>query len=216
MRKTILTALAITAAVPAAAQSQTAPPTMTLYEFPGYIGRSVTVTAEAPDLATQGFAKRAQSARVSGSWQVCPAVKYGGSCTTLANNAPFLMKAQIVSVRPTPTATSAAATTAATPTTTGQTATSASATAAIDLDALDAGGGTEGQDVAFYARPSLSGSEISAGTNDITSATAFCKLAGATSASYAGRTRVQASGLIDLSAKAKVRGYALRDVVCRR
>ena len=33
---------------------------------------------------------------------------------------------------------------------------------------------------------------------------------------YAGRGRVQASGLIDLATATKVRAYPLRDVLCRR
>jgi hypothetical protein len=52
-----------------AAQTTTAP-SVTLYELPGFLGRSVTVTAATPDLATQSFARRAQSARVVGEWEV--------------------------------------------------------------------------------------------------------------------------------------------------
>ena len=96
------------------------------------------------------------------------------------------------------------------------TTTGATTAAAINLDSLDANNGTEGQDVTFFAQPMLSGSQIAAGTNDVTSATAFCKLAGSTSAQSAGRARVQSSDLIDIAAKTKVRSYALRDVVCRK
>lgn len=172
----------------------------------------MTITAETPDLAKEGFAKRAQSARVTGSWQVCPAVTFAGACQTLNGNMPILKKSQVVSVRLTPSAAASV-----TPAAGSQgAATPTSATAVLDLDALDVGAGTEGQDVFFYARPALSGSEIAAGTNDITAATAFCKLAGQSTASSAGRTRVQASNVIDIASKTKVRGFALRDVVCRR
>lgn len=213
MRRTILTALVATAALPATAQ--TPAPSIILYELPGYLGRSVTIKADTPDLAAQTFAKRAQSARVTGSWQVCPAVKFEGECRTVTSNTPLLIKAQVVSIRPTPSTTATAASLTPTPTPTAS-STGATTTGSVDVDALDVGAGTDGQDVAFYARPSLSGTEISAGSNDLTAATAFCKIAGATTATYAGRARTQTSNLIDVTAKTKVRGYALRDVVCRR
>lgn len=210
MRGISLTTFSLLLATPAAAQIAT--PSMTLFELPGYLGRSVTITADTPDLAKEGFAKRAQSARVTGSWQVCPAVTFAGACQTLNGNMPILKKSQIVSVRPTPSAT-----TSVTPAAGSQSGATGTATAAaLDLDALDVGAGTEGQDMFFYARPSLSGSEIAAGTNDMTAATAFCKLAGQSTASSASRTRVQASNLIDVASKTKVRGFALRDVLCRR
>lgn len=208
MRGHLIIGLAAFAAGPALAQSST--PSMTLYELPGYLGRSVTVTSDTPDLATETFAKRAQSARVSGSWQVCPAVKFAGACRTLTDDVPFISKSKVISIRPTPTESAKAATAPAT------TNTQTSSAAAIDLDALDVGAGTEGQDVSFYPRPSLGGTEIAAGTNDIAAATAFCKLAGGTSASYGGRARVQTSNLVDIAAKTKVRSYALRDVVCKK
>lgn len=213
MRGIILTALTIAAISPAAAQ--TAAPTMTLYDLPGYLGRSVTVTTDTPDLATESFAKRAQSVRITGSWQVCPGVKFAGTCRTMTASMPYVKKSQIASIRPTPTTVATTtetptSATAATPSAAGQTA------AAVDIEALDVGSGTDGQDVTFYARPSLGGTEVSAGTNDITAATAFCKLAGSTSASYAGKARFQTSNLVDIAAKSKVRAYALRDVVCKR
>lgn len=215
MRRAILLGLATMTAMPAV--SQTATPSLILYELPGYLGRSVTITGDTPDLAAQTFAKRAQSARVTGSWQICPSVKYEGSCRTLSSNAPLLSKAQVVSVRPSPSPGSTSVTATPTPTPTpSASATGSAAAATVDLDALDVGTGTDGQDVSFYARPSLSGSEISAGSNDLASATAFCKITGASTAAYAGRARTQTSNLVDVTAKTRVRGYALRDVVCRR
>lgn len=204
-------ALAVALAAPAAAQtaSTTTNPQITLYELPGYLGRSVTVTAATADLAAQQFAARAQSARVTGEWQICSGKGYSGNCRTVTSNQPFLARSTAVSVRP--AGASATAGTAET------TAAATAAGTALNLDALDAGGGTEGQDVTFFATPTLSGTQIAAGTNDLATATAFCKLAGAQSALSAGRTRVQSSGLIDLSARARdVRAFALRDVVCRK
>ncbi len=201
-RALLLAAAAALSATAASAQTLT----VTLFELPGYLGRSVTLSTDAPDLAAQ---LRARSARVTGSWQFCPQASYAGTCRTVTANQPLLNPVPL-SIRTSASATATPATPAA-----GTTAT-ASANASVDLASLDAGGGTEGQDVTFFARPSLSGSEVSAGTNDLAAATAFCKLAGATSASAAGRARVQASNLIDATAATRVRGFALRDVVCRR
>ena len=203
MTRALLLAAATALSATAASAQTTSPGTVTLFELPGYLGRSVAVSADTPDLSAQ---LRARSARVSGSWQFCPQASYAGTCRTVTANQPLLNPVP-VSIRSTASTTGA---TAATP------ATSATTTAAIDLSALDAAGGTDGQDVTFFARPTLSGSEVSAGTNDLAAATAFCKLAGATSATAAGRARVQASNLIDVTAATRVRGAALRDVVCRR
>jgi len=206
MTRALLLAAAAALSATAASAQTTSPGTVTLFELPGYLGRSVAVSADTPDLSAQ---LRARSARVSGSWQFCPQASYAGTCRTVTANQPLLNPVP-VSIRSTASTTGTTAATPATP------ATSATATAAIDLSALDAAGGTDGQDVTFFARPTLSGSEVSAGTNDLAAATAFCKLAGATSATAAGRARVQASNLIDVTAATRVRGAALRDVVCRR
>lgn len=200
---------ASSALLAAGASAQTAP-RITLYELPGYLGRSVTISEETPDLADQSFASRARSARVTGEWRICPAVEFGGSCRTVSSDQPLLTRSQVVSLRP------AASTGAGSSTGSGTGTGSAGSSAALDLDALDVGTGTEGQDATFYPRPTLGGSEVSAGTNDIAAASAFCRLAGGSNASAAARARTQASNLVDVNARSRVRGYALRDVLCRR
>ena len=167
----------------------------------------MTVTADTPDVATQGVAARARSARVKGSWQFCPQVNFAGTCRTVTGNQPLITPSQVRSVRASASATTGAAAAGTAATTTS---------AAVDLQTLDVQGGADGQDVTFYARPTLGGSEVSAGSNDLAAATAFCRLAGASSATAAGRARVQASNLVDATAATRVRGYALRDVLCRR
>lgn len=202
--------LAASAALLAAGASAQTAPRLVLYELPGYLGRSVTITTEAPDLAEQSFANRARSARVTGEWRICPSADYGGSCRTVSSDQPLLSRNQVASVQPADLAGAGS---------TGSTGTGSTASArggAVDLDALDVGAGTEGQDSIFYARPTIGNSEVSAGTNDLAAASAFCKAAGATSASAAGRARTQASNLIDVNARSRVRGYGLRDVLCRR
>lgn len=197
------TALFIVAAVAGATAAAAQTPSLTVFAVPGYLGGRTAVTADTPTLDL-----RARSVRVSGSWQVCTAADYGGTCQTLTADQPFL-NTTIRSARPTPASTSASSST-------GTTTTTASASAAINLDALDATSGTAGQDVEFFATPSFGGDQVSAGTNDKTAADAFCKRAGASSSAYASRGRTQASGLIDLATATKVRAYPLRDVLCRR
>ncbi len=210
MRTSLSLVAALTLAGGAAAQTaSTSEPSITLYELPAYLGRSVTVTTATTDLATQSFARRAQSARVTGSWQVCGAESYAGTCRTLSANTPYLARSAAVSLRPAGEVTATGATAPAT-------GANGVAGTAVDLDALDVAEGTAGQDVAFYARPALGTDQISAGTNDTAAGNAFCQRAGATTAVYAGRARVQTSNLIDLSTRARVRGFALRDVLCRR
>lgn len=206
MRIPILMVSGLIAAVPAAAQ--TTADSITFYELPGYLGRSETVTAATKELAASSIARRAQSARVTGSWTVCPTANYAGACTTLTDDVPSLVLAglnKIVSLRPTGTSTPSAATapgTATAPT--------------VNLADLDADPGTEGQDTAFFARPAFGNVQVAAGTNDRVAADAFCKQAGYTSSLYAGRARAQASGIIDMTTSTKVRGFPLRDVLCRK
>lgn len=206
-----LAALICGAAIPAAAQT-TDSGSITLYEYPAYLGRSVSVTSATSDLASLGFARRAQSARVTGSWEVCPQPAYKGNCQTLTGNVKVLqllgLGGTIASVRP-----GASATTAATAGTAGA---PASAAVKVNLADLDVDEGAEGQDTAFFPRPSLQGNQVSAGTNDRTAADAFCKQAGYASSIYAGRARTQSSNIIDVAAAVRVRAYPLRDVLCRK
>ena len=196
--RTILLASAALAATagPAFAQSES----ITFYELPAYLGRSVTVTTATPDLAANSVARRAQSARVRGSWTVCTGADYDGTCRELTANVPALavqgLNRRVVSVRPTDSEDD-----------------EVSSGGVGDLDVDE---GVRGQDVEFYARPSLSGGQVSAGANDRTAADAFCRAAGYGSSAYSGRSRVTASNLVNVSNGARVRGYALRDVLCRR
>lgn len=202
------------AAVPAAAQ--TAAGSITFYELPAYLGRSETVTTETKELAASSIARRAQSARVVGSWTVCPTANFAGTCTTLTSDLPSLalvgLNKKIASLRPTVATTS---TTTSTGPATGQQAATTTA-AAVNLADLDADAGVEGQDTAFFVRPAFGNVQVAAGTNDRTAADAFCKQAGYTSSLHAGRARAPASGIIDVTTSTKVRGFPLRDVLCRK
>jgi hypothetical protein len=57
---------------------------ITLYEAPGFGGRSLTLRGHTPNLEQIGFNDRAASIVVrSGTWQLCTDADFGGTCTTL-------------------------------------------------------------------------------------------------------------------------------------
>lgn len=207
--RTLILAAAVSAlplGMAAAQTSTTAAPSITLYELPGFLGRSVTITGTTPDLATQSFAKRARSARVVGDWEICAQVNYGGSCQSFTTgNQPLLSKSGIVSLRPTGVYAD---------TNNGNNGNQYGQ--AVDLDELDPNDGVAGQDVTFFAQPMLSGMQVSAGTNDLNAARAFCERAGFSGAAYAGRARVRVANIVDTTGRSRVRGFPLRDVLCRR
>jgi hypothetical protein len=70
----------------ASAQGSGQPPSLTLYEFPGFQGRSVTLYADNFDLHDTGVVGRAKSAQVLGQWRVCTAPGLGNRCQTLSRN----------------------------------------------------------------------------------------------------------------------------------
>jgi hypothetical protein len=215
MRSTFFAA-ALLASTPAFAQTGS----VTLYELPFFAGRSVTVTSATPDLTSQSFAKRAQSAKVSGSWQACPEANYAGSCQTLAGDQRALalvgLGGAITSLRNTEDAAKPTTTTGTTSgTATGTTATSG--TGKVDLTKLAVSGATIGQNTVFFVKPMIGGLELSAGNNDKTVADAFCKKAGYGVSLHATRMGVQRTNLIEVAASTKGnRGYPLRDVLCSR
>lgn len=217
MRK-IAPFLAILAGVAGPALAQN-PDSITLYEYPAFFGRSVTITAATPDLAAQTFAQKARSARVVGSWTACREKNYAGTCATIAADQQQLfligMDKAITSLKPTNPA--ATATTGMGATTAPATGTAAVAGAdKVDLSTLDVDAGAPGQDTEFYAQPALAKNQVSAGTSDKAAGEAFCKSAGYASSVHASRARVQASALIDMTSGARVRAFPLRDVLCKR
>lgn len=213
----VLTALPIaTISSPALAQSGTSTTTrgqVTLYELPAYFGRSVTITSATPDLATQNFARRAQSVKVQGEWQVCTDAQYAGNCTTISSSQTYIARSTIASLRP---ASDAAATTPGSGSATTAPGSGAATGLPANLADMDVGDGVEGQDVAFFARPTLDGTQVAGTSTPQTGGDAYCRLAGFTSAAHVGRARTQTANIIDLGTGNRVRGYALRDLLCKR
>lgn len=59
------------------------PDTATLYEYPNFQGRSVTVTRERSNLADINFNDRARSIRANGRWRLCEDAGYRSRCETV-------------------------------------------------------------------------------------------------------------------------------------
>lgn len=78
--------LACAAAVAATAGAQPRRDSLTLYEYPDYRGASVTFYGDAPAVGSTGFADRAQSAQVIGSWRVCSGGGFRNRCEILSGN----------------------------------------------------------------------------------------------------------------------------------
>jgi hypothetical protein len=101
----LLLAQASPAAVFAATAGGGAPvvqePSLTLYDMPGFRGRSVTLFADNLDLSDTGVVGKARSAQVIGQWRVCEAPGWRGRCQTLNRNiadlAAFDLAGRIVS-----------------------------------------------------------------------------------------------------------------------
>lgn len=84
--KIILATAALLLVGAAPAQAQTREPSLTLYDQPGFKGKSVTLFADNLDLSDTGVVGTARSAQVFGRWRVCEAPGWRGRCQTLSRN----------------------------------------------------------------------------------------------------------------------------------
>lgn len=64
--------------------------TATLYELPGFRGRSVVVNGANDNLANIDFNDRTGSLRLNGSWRLCEDAGYRSRCITLSGSIPDL------------------------------------------------------------------------------------------------------------------------------
>jgi hypothetical protein len=64
--------------------------TATLYELPGYQGRSVVVNGASTNLDNIGFNDRTRSIRLSGAWSLCEDADFRSRCVTLSGSIPDL------------------------------------------------------------------------------------------------------------------------------
>jgi len=78
-------ACALALAAPAAAQAPQRD-SLTLYELPDYRGASVTFYGDHAAIGSTGFADRAQSAQVIGTWRLCTGGGFRNQCQVLSGN----------------------------------------------------------------------------------------------------------------------------------
>jgi hypothetical protein len=64
--------------------------TATLYELPGFGGRSVVVNGSTGNLDNIGFNDRTRSLRLSGTWRLCEDSDFRSRCVTLSGSIPDL------------------------------------------------------------------------------------------------------------------------------
>lgn len=64
--------------------------TATLYELPGFRGRSVVVTGSNDNLSNIDFNDRTGSVRLNGTWRLCEDAGYHSRCVTLSGSIPDL------------------------------------------------------------------------------------------------------------------------------
>jgi hypothetical protein len=89
VRSGLLAAALVAITLPAAAQSPR-PYSLTLYDRPDYRGASVTFYGDHASVGSTGFADRARSAQVRGTWRVCEGGGYRNRCEVLDANVPDL------------------------------------------------------------------------------------------------------------------------------
>jgi len=68
------------------ASAQARRDSLTLYELPDYRGASVTFYGDNAAIGSTGFADRAQSAQIIGSWRLCTGGGYRNRCEVLSGN----------------------------------------------------------------------------------------------------------------------------------
>lgn len=69
--------------------------TATLYELPGYQGRSVVINGSTTNLDNIGFNDRTRSVRLSGTWSLCEDADFRSRCVTLSGSVPDLARSGI-------------------------------------------------------------------------------------------------------------------------
>ena len=184
---------------------RTGEPSITLFELPNYEGRSMSLYADTPNLADQGFNDRARSARIEGSWRLCEDKNYRSRCEPFANDvrdfAAYDFNNRISSVqqvggRP------------------GRPGFEGPAYGGPGFERPVAGrDGVEGRGVVFFRRPSLNGVDVAA--QGQASADAFCREVGLGGSVYFDE-RERARTVVDASGRTYANAPALRDVLCRR
>lgn len=178
-------------------------PQITLYDAPGFQGRSVSFYADAPNLSDQGFNDRARSARIRGSWRLCEDKAFRSRCEPFADDvADFgefnfsarVSSLQLVGGRP------------------DQMGGPDWRPPGLNVQGVGRDG-VQGRSVVFFRRPTLNGMDVAAAGEP--SADAFCREAGFGEAVYFDESE-RARQATTLDGRLMRGERALRDVLCRR
>lgn len=174
-------------------------PSATLYERPNFEGRQVTISGEVANLSNYGFNDRAHSLRLQGRWRLCEHSDFGGRCVELTGDVPELntmaLAERITSLEPI-----------------------AGGGGWPDRPGPGGGGygrgqrGVEGHNAVFFARPTVRGLDVAAGSNG---ANVFCREQGLGGALYFDSSQ-RAGRAIGPEGQVTGPSPVLRDLLCRR
>lgn len=177
-------------------------PSATLYDGDNFSGRQVTVSGSVPNLSNYNFNDRAHSLRLQGRWRLCEHSDFGGRCVELSGDVPELN-------------------------------TMALAERITSLEPVGFGGGggfdprpgpgpgggwgrgapgVEGTRNVFFARPTVRGVEVAAGSNG---ANSFCRAQGLGGAVYY-ESSGRAGQAIGPNGEFVGPSSTLRDLLCRK
>jgi hypothetical protein len=183
-------------------------PVATLYEFPDFQGRSVTVRGRLENLSDLGFNDMAQSVRVEGAWKLCEDAKFRSRCEVVNGSvrdlSVYQMSRRASSIeslsnmgedRPAP----------------GWPAPGADAPYRPPVGPSPAG--VEGRTATFFPRPQMAGSDVAALGR--TPADDFCRRSGYGAAVYFDISE-RSRRAVDVYGRPVGDGPVLRDVLCRR
>lgn len=171
-------------------------PSATLYDRPDFQGRQVTITGDVANLSNYNFNDRAHSLRLEGRWRLCEHADFGGRCVELSGDIRELN-------------------------------TLALAERITSLEPIGGGGrpgqgpgggygrgerGVEGARSVFFARPTVRGLDVAAGSNG---ANTFCREQGLGPAVYYDSNE-RARRAIDPDGREIGPSTVLRDLLCRK
>jgi hypothetical protein len=178
----------------------------TLYERPEFGGRSVTITGDVSNLSNYGFNDRAHSLRLEGRWRLCEHSGFEGRCVELTGDVPDLnvmgLAERITSLEPI----------------------GRGGPGPGPVGGGWGGGGwgpgggrpdnrgVEGETTVFFARPTVRGIDLAAGSNG---ANTFCRRQGLGSAVFYDSSQ-RAPRALGPEGEMTGRSPVLRDVLCAK
>lgn len=177
-------------------------PSATLYDGDNFSGRQVTVSGSVPNLSNYNFNDRAHSLRLQGRWRLCEHSDFGGRCVELSGDVAELntmaLAERITSLEPV--------------------GFGGGGGGGYDPRPGPGGGwgrggpGVEGTRNVFFARPTVRGVEVAAGSNG---ANSFCRAQGLGGAVYY-ESSGRAGEAIGPDGEFVGPSSTLRDLLCRK